>query len=50
MDGADPLNGSLTSFRLSQLYIRAGNILLSKVTWRIGTLWYYYGDLGLYAP
>jgi hypothetical protein len=46
--GADPLNGSLAAFRLSQLYVRAGNVLFSNVTWRIGTLWYYFGDLGLY--
>lgn len=48
VDGADPLNGSLTAFKLSQLYVRAGNLLLSRVTWRVGTLWYYFGDLGLY--
>jgi hypothetical protein len=48
IDGADPLNGSLTQFRVSQLYVRAGNLLLDRVTWRVGTLWYYFGDLGLY--
>ncbi len=44
----DPGNGSLSLFRLAQLYARAGNILLDKVTWQLGTLTYFYGDLGLY--
>ena len=44
----DPGNGSLALFRLSQLYARAGNILFDKVTWQLGTLQYFYGDLGLY--
>src|SRR3954447_6106156 len=30
---ADVGNGSLQNFRLSQLYVRAGNILLDRVTW-----------------
>jgi hypothetical protein len=45
---ADPSNGSLSLFRLAQLYARAGNILLENVTWQLGTLTYFYGDLGLY--
>jgi len=45
---ADPGNGSLVNFRLSQLYARAGNLLLDKVTWQVGTLVYFFGDLGLY--
>lgn len=45
---ADPGNGNLSNFRVSQLYVEAGNILLKNVTWRLGTLDYYSGDLGLY--
>ncbi len=45
---ADFNNGSLAFFRLGQLYAQAGNIFLDKVTWRLGTLEYYFGDLGLY--
>ena len=45
---ADPGNGNLANFRLSQLYVEAGNILFENVTWRLGTLDYYPGDLGLY--
>lgn len=41
-------NGSLANLRLSQLYARAGNVGLAHVTWQIGTLDYYFGDLGLY--
>lgn len=44
----DPGNGNLANYRLSQLYVEAGNILLKNVTWRLGTLDYYPGDLGLY--
>ena len=46
--GADVGGGSLALFRLSQLYARAGNVLLPNVTWQIGTLESYWGDLGLY--
>jgi hypothetical protein len=46
--GAEPNNGSLTQFRLSQLYVRAGNVLLDNVVWQLGTLHTYFGDLGLY--
>ncbi len=45
---ADGSNGSFTLFRLAQLYARAGNIFLKNVVWQLGTLRYYYGDLGLY--
>ncbi len=44
----DSGNGSLENFRVSQLYVQAGNILLQDVTWQIGTLESYFGDLGLY--
>lgn len=44
----DPGGGSLDHFRLTQLYVQAGNVLLEDVTWQLGTLEYYYGDLGLY--
>jgi len=46
--GADIANGNLAMFALTQLYVRAGNVLLKNVTWQLGTLYYYYGDLGLY--
>ena len=45
---ADSGNGSLVNFRFSQLYARAGNILAANVIWQLGTLQYYFGDLGLY--
>src|SRR5688572_23388219 len=44
----DSTNGNLLAFRLSQLYVRAGNLLLDKVIWQIGTLVYFFGNLGLY--
>lgn len=46
--GADAGGGNLGNFRLSQLYARTGNVLLENVTWQIGTLESYWGDLGLY--
>jgi len=46
--GMDPDNGSLAMFRLSQLHILAGNVLLPNVTWQTGTLESSMGDLGLY--
>jgi hypothetical protein len=46
--GADTGGGFLNNFKVSQLYVEAGNILLEHVTWRLGTLDYYPGDLGLY--
>jgi hypothetical protein len=45
---AEPGNGSLTQWRMSQLYVRAGNVFLKNVTWQLGTLDSYFGDLGLY--
>lgn len=46
--GVDTGGGSLSNFRVSQLYLEAGNILLDGVTWRLGTLEFFSGDLGLY--
>ncbi|MBS2025792.1 MAG: hypothetical protein JST92_25610 [Deltaproteobacteria bacterium] len=40
--------GKLGDFRVSQLFVQAGNILLEHVTWQIGSLLSYPGDLGLY--
>jgi hypothetical protein len=48
ISGADPGNGRLDNFRLSQLYVLAGNVLLDRVTWQVGTLEHNMGDLGLY--
>ena len=46
---ADFKNGSLAFFRVAQLYAEVGNVFLDKVTWRLGTLEYFFGgDLGLY--
>lgn len=45
---SDPANGNLINFRVSQLYVRAGNLLLPKLIWQLGTLQYFFGDLGLY--
>ena len=45
---AEPSNGSLTQWRMSQLYVKAGNVALKDFTWQVGTLDYYFGDLGLY--
>ncbi len=44
----DSGGGGLQNYRLAQLYVQAGNILLEDVTWQIGTLENYFGDLGLY--
>ncbi len=40
--------GSLAGFITSQLYVRGGNVLLPGVTWQVGTLDRFLGDLGLY--
>lgn len=48
VQNADTGMGSLGNFRLSQLYAKAGNVLIPNVTWQIGTLENYFGDLGLY--
>lgn len=45
---ADPGNGNLSNYRLSQLYVKAGNVVIPNVTWQLGTLDTYFGDLGLY--
>ena len=45
---AEGSGGKLGEFQFSQLYAEAGNVLLEDVTWRLGTLQYWYGDLGLY--
>ncbi len=46
--GADPGNGKLNAFGLTQLYVEAGNVLFPDVTWQLGTLDTWMGDLGLY--
>ncbi len=46
--GADVRNGSLERFGLTQLYVKAGNVLFENVVWQLGTLHHYYGQLGLY--
>jgi hypothetical protein len=48
VQNADANNGSLAYLRLSQLYVQAGNVGLTDVTWRLGTLESTFGDLGLY--
>ncbi len=45
---ADAQQGSLAAFRLSQVYVKSGNVLLDGVTWQVGTLESFMGDLGLY--
>ncbi|MFA5623536.1 MAG: hypothetical protein WC966_00570 [Bradymonadales bacterium] len=45
---ADLLHGSLSGFGLTQLYVKTGNVLIKDVVWQLGTLEYYFGDLGLY--
>lgn len=45
---AEPSNGALGNLRMSQVYMRAGNVGLQDVVWQIGTLEYFFGDLGLY--
>lgn len=45
---AERQGGRLDQFRVSQLYVQAGNVLLDRVTWQLGTLESYFGDLGLY--
>ncbi|MSP16092.1 MAG: hypothetical protein EXR73_05675 [Myxococcales bacterium] len=44
----DPRMGRLDALALNQLYVQAGNVLLEDVTWQVGTLEYYLGDLSLY--
>jgi len=45
---ADPGNGNLSNLRLSQVYATTGNVLIPNVTWQVGTLDRFIGDLGLY--
>lgn len=45
---ADAGLGDLSSYRLSQAYVQAGNVLSSDLVWQVGTLDFYFGDLGLY--
>ncbi|MFH1463281.1 MAG: hypothetical protein ABIO70_02740 [Pseudomonadota bacterium] len=45
---ADSGNGSLENLRMSQVYVEAGNVGLERVTWRVGTLDTWFGQLGLY--
>jgi hypothetical protein len=44
----DTGHGNLGNYANTQLYVKAGNLLLEDVTWQLGTLYYYPGDLGLY--
>ncbi|MCB9677113.1 MAG: hypothetical protein H6737_18495 [Alphaproteobacteria bacterium] len=46
--GADDGNGFLGNFRMSQVFIESGNVGIDKVTWRFGSLEYFFGDMGLY--
>lgn len=45
---ADSGNGNLINFRVSQLYARVGNVLAPNLIFQLGTLQYFFGDLGLY--
>lgn len=45
---ADAGDGGLANLRMSQMYARAGNVLMDRVTWQVGTLETWFGDLGLY--
>jgi hypothetical protein len=44
----DQGKGNLGKYANTGLYVKAGNVLLDHVTWQVGTLWDYPGDLGLY--
>lgn len=44
----DPGMGILSRYNITQMYVQAGNVLIDKVTWQIGTLDYWLGQLGLY--
>lgn len=48
VSNADAGNGYLNNYRVSQLYARAGNVLLPDVTWQVGTLDMFMGELGMY--
>jgi hypothetical protein len=45
---ADADNGLFGNFKATQLYVQVGNVLLDNVTWQIGTLENYWGDLHIY--
>lgn len=44
----DSARGRLDQFAVTQLYVKAGNVLLDRVSWQLGTLESYFGDLALY--
>jgi hypothetical protein len=48
MPNAEATNGLLSSVRMSQFYLQAGNVAFADVTWRVGTLETTFGDLWLY--
>jgi len=45
---ASATSGDLSEFRLSQVFVKTGNVALEDVVWQVGTLEYFFGDLGLY--
>ncbi len=45
---ADPNGGSLQGMKLARLYVNGGSPGLARVTWQVGTLETWMGDLGLY--
>lgn len=45
---ADANNGFFGDFKATQLYVQVGNVLFNNVTWQIGTLEDYWGDLHIY--
>ena len=42
---ADSANGALSALRLSQVFVQAGNLGSQNLTWQVGTLENYFGDL-----
>ena len=44
--GADPGNGSLAAFALTQLYVKAGDVLIEDVVFQVGSLLTSFGDSG----
>ncbi len=44
----DPGNGLFGNFRATMLYVQVGNVLLDNVTWQLGTLEHFWGDLHIY--
>lgn len=47
-NNADRRKGKLSEYGITQLYVKMGNVLLDRVTWQLGTLDSYFGELGLY--